>query len=191
MVKLMQFPQEECPSFLKDQIIFLMKNEWPQAFEGNAQDIHWPDCPETHPTSLVLVENNIVISHVAIPCKYIKHEGQTYKTFGLSEVITNPSFRNQGLGLKLVKEAGLLIEKSEPDISIFTCNPSLVSFYTQGGWEHSKNTNLIGGTRNKPFRSDSLGLSTMFRFFSDKAQKNHLAFEETDVYLELAEGKLW
>lgn len=191
MVKLLKFPQEECPSYLKEQIIFLMKNEWPQAFEDKDVAIQWPNCIETHPISLVLVENNIVISHVAVPSKYIKHNGQTYKAFGLSEVMTNPYYRNQGFGLKLIKEAGLLIEKSEPDISIFTCKPSLVSFYTQGEWEYSKSTHLIGGTRNKPFRSDSLGLSTMIRFFSDKAQTNRLEFEETNVYLELGEGKLW
>jgi predicted acetyltransferase len=191
MVQLLQFPQEECASYLKEQIINLMKNEWPQAFEDKDEAVLWPSCPDTSPISLVLVEDNIVISHVAVPHKYIKHKGQTFKAFGLSEVMTNPSYRNQGFGLKLIKEAGILIEKSEPDISIFTCKPSLVSFYTQGGWEFSKSTHLIGGTLNKPFRSDSLGLSTMIRFISDKAQEIRLTFEETDVYLELGERKLW
>ncbi|MGG0276599.1 GNAT family N-acetyltransferase [Bacillus rhizoplanae] len=190
-IELLQFSQEDCPVYLKEQIIFLMRNEWPRAFEGQNEDIRWPDCPETQPTSLVLVENDVVISHIAIPCKHIKHRGQTYKTFGLSEVMTNPSYRNQGFGVRLVKEAVSFIEKTDPDIGIFTCEPSLVDFYTQGGWEQAKRTYLIGGTRNKPFRSDSLGLCTMIRYFSDQAQQNRVAFEEADVYLELGEGKLW
>jgi predicted acetyltransferase len=139
----------------------------------------------------VLLEENRIISHVAVPSKDIEHEGQTYRAFGLSEVMTAPSHRRQGFGLQLVKEATSYIESNNPDIGIFTCQPALVSFYTQGGWEHIDNTNVIGGTRQKPFRSDALGLSTMMRFFSEKAQQNRSAFEGADVYLELGENMLW
>lgn len=191
MIQLLQFLQKDCPTSLREQIIVLMQHEWPQVFEGISGEIPWPENPETHPTSFVLIEDNKVISHVAVPRKSIKHEEQTYKAFGLSEVMTDPSHRHQGFGLQLVKEATSFIQKNEPDIGLFTCQPALVSFYTQGGWEHIKNTNLIGGTRNKPFRSDSLGLSTMIRFFSEKAQQNCSAFEGADVYLELGEKMLW
>jgi len=190
-IQLLHFLQEDCPTYLKDQIISLMKNEWPQAFEGKNEDEQWEICPETKPVSLVLLDDNTVISHVAIPHKNIKHIGQIYKAFGLSEVITNPSYRKQGYGLKLIKEAYKFIEEKDPDLSLFTCQPSLVTFYSQGGWEYSKNTNLIGGTLDQPFRSDTLGLSTMIRLFSDKAKENHFEFKETDVYLELGERKLW
>ncbi|MBN3526637.1 GNAT family N-acetyltransferase [Paenibacillus apiarius] len=191
MMKLLQFAQENCPLHLRKQIIGLMRQQWPQAFEGKGENIDWPENPGTHPTSFVLVENDIVISHVAVPWKYITHGGVTYKAYGLSEVMTNPPYRHRGFGVKLVKEAASYIEENEPDIGIFTCEPSLVSFYTQGGWEYQKNTCLVGGTRSKPFRSDSLGLSTMIRFFSDKAQNNRSAFDGTDVYLELGEEMLW
>ena len=191
MIELLNFHQEDCPTYIKKQIISLMRQEWPQAFGDNEEDIHWPDSLETKPTSLVFVENNIVISHVAIPWKYISHEGQKYKAFGLSEVMTNPHFRQQGFGLRLIKEAYSFIEKNNPDISIFTCEPVLVHFYSKAGGEHYQNINLIGGTRNKPFRSDSLGLCTMINLFSTRAQNNLLSFEATDVYLELGERKLW
>lgn len=190
MVKLLQYQQEECPSELKEQILDLMKCEWPQAFEGK-EKIHWPDNPETHPVSLIFVDNDIVISHVAVPCKRIRHKGQTYKASGLSEVVTDPYYRGQGFGLKLVKEATAFMEKGNSDIGLFTCEPSLVRFYRQGGWKYEKGTNLIGGTLAKPFRSDDLELSAMTRFFSDKAQKNRSAFEKADVYLELGEKMLW
>ena len=145
MIELLHFHQEDCPSYIKKQIISLMRQEWPQAFGENDEDIHWPDSVETQPTSLVFVENNIVISHVAIPWKYISHKGQKYKAFGLSEVMTNPSFRRQGIGLRLIKEAHSFIEKNNPDISIFTCDPVLVNFYIKGGWEHKQNikTSLV------------------------------------------------
>lgn len=191
MIRLLQFPQEDCPANIREQLILLMRREWPQAFEEMSEHIPWPENPETHPTSFILIENNIVISHVAVPWKYIQHEGHTYKVFGLSEVMTNPSYRHQGFGLKLVKEATAFIERNDPDIGMFTCQPALVSFYTQGGWEHIPNTNLIGGTREKPFRSDALGLATMMRFFSQKAQQNRSAFSKADIYLELGERMLW
>ncbi|KEK24484.1 GNAT family N-acetyltransferase [Bacillus gaemokensis] len=190
MMKLLHFPQEDCPLYLKEQIISLMQQEWPEVFVSE-KDVHWPDSPETYPISLVLVENHIVISHVSIPHTYIKHRDQTYKAYGLSEVMTNPTYRHQGYGLKLIKEAALFIEKQKPDISIFTCKPNLVSFYRQGGWIEQPYTYLVGGTRLKPFRSDALGLSTMMRLFSDKALKHQHTFEETDIHLELGENKLW
>lgn len=191
MIEWLQFKQADCPSYLKEQIISLMRQEWPQAFEDKDEDTIWPDNPETQPTSFVLIENNIVISHLAVPWKHIKHEGQTYKAFGLSEVITHPTYRGQGFSLRLIKAAFKYIEKNSPDISIFTCEPALVSLYTKGCWNHKQNINLIGGTHNQPFRSDSLGLSTMIYLFSDRAKNNRFSFEETDIYLELGERKLW
>lgn len=191
MIKLLQFLQEDCPLDIKEQIILLMRREWPQAFENAVEDVLWPDNPETHPTSLILIENNVVLSHVAVPWKYIDHEGQTFKAFGLSEVMTNPSYRNQGFGSKLVREAVSLIESQTADIGIFTCDPPLVGFYAKNGWEQLKNAYLVGGTHNQPFRSDSLGKCTLARFFSNKAQKYRHHFENSDIYLELGEGQLW
>lgn len=188
---MLQFKQANCPSYIKEQIISLMRQEWPQAFEDSDVDTLWPDSPETQPTSFVFVENDIVISHLGIPWKHIKHKGQTYKAYGLSEVLTNPLYRRQGFSLRLIKAAFSYIEKNNPDISIFTCEPALVSLYTKGGWTNKQNINLIGGTQNKPFRSDSLGLSTMIYLFSDKAKNSLLSFEETDIYLDLGERKLW
>lgn len=191
MPQMQQFLQQDSPTPLKEQIIELMQHEWPQVFAGISGEIPFPENPDAHPTSFVLIQDNAVICHVAVPWKYITHAGQTYKAFGLSEVMTHPSHRHQGFGLQLVKEATSFIQKNDPDIGLYTCQPNLVSFYTKGGWEHLKNTNLIGGTRNKPFRSDSIGAVTMMRFFSEKAQQNRSAFEGTDVYLELGEKMLW
>ena len=190
-IKLLQFLQQDCPEPLREQILDMMQREWPQAIEGTRRERPWPENPEAQPTSFVLLEDNSVVSHVAVPRKDIKHEGQTYRAFGLSEVMTHPSFRHQGFGLQLVKEATTFISNNEPDIALFTCQPPLVSFYTQGGYEHIPNTPLVGGTRNKPFRSDSLGLSTMIHFFSEKAQQNRSAFVGADIYLELGENMLW
>ncbi len=36
----------------KVQILSMMQQEWPQAFEHNGDDVPWPDNPDTHPTSV-------------------------------------------------------------------------------------------------------------------------------------------
>lgn len=50
---------------------------------------------------------------------------------------------------------------------------------------------LVGGTREKPFRSDSLNLVTMMRFLSSDAKRHKADFENTDIILELGENQLW
>lgn len=191
LMQMIQFLQTECSAPLREQILALMRREWPQAFEGIEGEPPWPDNPATRPTSFVLLEENTVVCHVAVPWKYIQHAGETYKASGLSEVMTHPAYRQRGLGLQLVKAVTSFIMHNGSDIGLFTCQPALIPFYTRGGWEYSPNTNLIGGTREKPFRSDSLGLATMMRFFSARAQQRRALFERADIYLELGEKMLW
>lgn len=189
MIKLSQYPQIDCSENLRKQIIALQCTAWPPA--PGDEDKPWPGSPEIHISSFVLMDNNIVVSHVAIMGKDITHKGQIYKAFGLAEVVTHPSYQKRGFGLQLINKAAAFIENNKPDISLFTCKPSLINFYAQGGWEYMKNTCLVGGTRDNPFRSDSLGLATMMRFYSDKAKEHRQDFENSNVYLELGEKQLW
>ncbi|GLV60925.1 hypothetical protein KDH_77440 [Dictyobacter sp. S3.2.2.5] len=192
MLRLLQFLQEDCPQTVRAQILALLRREWPQALAGKGdEEIAWPDNRETQPTSFVLLANRTVVCHVAVPWKTIEHAGEHYHVFGLSEVVTHPSYRHQGLGLRLIGEATNFIEQSGADLSVFTCQPPLVSFYHQGGWEHANHTNLVGGTRAQPFRSDTLGLATMIRFFSSRARRHRSDFLGADIYLELGENELW
>lgn len=189
MVKLLQYPQTDCSENLKKQIIALQCTAWPPA--PGDEDKPWPENPETHISSFVFVDNDIAVSHVAVMGKNITHKGQIYKAFGLGEVVTHPSYQKSGFGLQLINKAATFIENKEPDISIFTCKHSLIYFYAQGGWSHMKDTCLVGGTRDNPFRSDSLGLATMMCFYSDKAKEHRQYFESSDIYLELREMQLW
>lgn len=191
MIKLLQYPQKDCSEQLKKQIIALQCTAWPLPDDCNIEDIQWPGNPGVHLTSFVLADDDIAVSHVAVLHKIIAHKGESYKAFGLGEVVTHPSYHRKGLGLRLIKEAAAFIENNSPDISIFTCKPSLINFYAQGGWEHMKSTCVVGGTRDNPFRSDSLGLAVMMRFYSARAIENRPDFEDSDVYLELKERQLW
>lgn len=190
MIRMMEFLQRDCPPLFKKQILELMKQEWPHAFT-NEEDLAWPENEELHPTSLILIDDEIMVSHVGIVWTYLEHEGVIYKAFGLSEVMTYPAYRKKGFGLRLIREAVKWIKKNDADIGIFTCDDQLVHFYESGGWEHIKHTCLVGGTVKKPFRSDQLEKVTLIRFFSENAQINRHQFEGKDIHLELGEGKLW
>ncbi|CAM4272138.1 GNAT family N-acetyltransferase [Bacillus manliponensis] len=190
-MKILKMLQEECTIEIKEQIFSLMKEEWPEAFEGLDEEILWPDSLEINPVSFVLILDGIVMSHVAVVSKEIEHEGEKYTAYGLSEVMTNSLYRKRGYGLLLIQTAYSYIKQQGADVSIFTCDPHLVPFYKQGGWEQLQSACLVGGTRRKPFRSDSLEKCTMVKFFSEKAQKNRDTFEEADIYLELREKQLW
>lgn len=191
MRKIVQCRKDECPLSIRQQAIALMKHEWPQAFEEISDFAAWNDMPETDPVSFMLLKDDKVVSHVSVPWKYIRHEGQTYKAFGISEVVTHPSFRKRGYALQLMENAAAFIEDSQPDISLFTCDASLIDFYKQCGWEHAKSACLIGGTKKLPLKSDDYGKAVMVRFFSKKAEEHREDFADAYVYLELGEGKLW
>lgn len=186
MIKLVQYPQTDSSENLKQQIIALQETAWP-----SEEAKPWPSKPDIHITSFVLLDDDIAISHVAVVGKTINHKGNTYKTFGLSEVVTHPDYQKSGYGLQVIKEAAKYIGNNNPDISIFTCDPTVIPFYLLGGWSHLKGACLVGGTLEKPFRSDGLGLAVMIRFHSDKAKEHQEEFEKSDIYLELDENQLW
>lgn len=190
MMQLLQIPQEDCPAHLKDQIIAFMRTEWPQAFR-DGEPAAWPGQPSTRPHSLIYADNGVVICHLAIPRMTMLHEGETYEAFGISEVLTNPLYRRQGFGLRLIREAFSYTMSQKADISLFPCHADLVPFYTRGGWERAGGLALIGGTRERPLRSDSLGLATMLHLASPKARHHRESFRSGGVQLELGERMLW
>jgi predicted N-acetyltransferase YhbS len=130
-------------------------------------------------------------SHVSVPRKIIAHRGQSYKAYGLSGVLTVPPFRGQGYGERVVRAATAFMEEDGADLALFTCDPPLRSFYERCGWSLLEGASLVGGTRAKPFPSDTLGKLTFARFFSARAQAHEKDFVGAAIWLELREGDLW
>lgn len=137
------------------------------------------------------MEEEQVLCHIVIRRQQLFHKDCRYLVYGLSEVVTHPGFRGQGLGTTLIRKASLFIEKQGADLSIFTCKPSLVPFYSQGGWAAVPGACLVGGTKEQPFRSDRLRLKTMIQFYSPHAKKHKKDFEKSDIFLELSPQQLW
>lgn len=182
-----QYPQENNGMEIKKQILSLEETAWPTENGGET----FPSAPDTYATSFILAENGRAVGHVGLRKKAFFHKGSAYLVYGLSEVVTHPDYRNRGIGTKMLQKAADYIRSEKPDISVFTCSPKRIGFYTGGGWQVLEGTCLVGGTKSAPFRSDSLGLVTMICFLSEKAKAHRQDFENTDIVLELGERQLW
>lgn len=189
MMILIQYPQEERGENIKNEIIKLENTAWkPSEIETNKI---FPTAPNTYVTSFVLIEDGKAISHVAVRKSLLFHKGEEYLAYGLAEVVTHPNYQNMGFGSQLIQKAADFILSQNPDISIFTCDPIRVNFYTKGGWRAVEGACFVGGNKTTPFRSNNLGLTTMISFLSDKAIFNKHDFENTDIVFELGENQLW
>ena len=186
-MQLIQYLPEKGPLEAGEQIIALEQTAWP----SGADQAVFPSAPHTYVTSFAFFEHGKAVCHVGIRKALLLHNGVNYLAYGISEVVTHPSFRHQGLATRLLGLSAEFILSQGADISIFTCAPSRVPFYTRNGWCPCPNSCLVGGTRQQPFRSDLLGLITMIRFISDRAIAHRQAFEQTDIFLELGQCQLW
>lgn len=166
---LVQYPQQDNSSALKKQIIALENTVWKSDKSG--QD--FPSAPNTYVTSFVILEGSVAVCHAAVRKNILIHFGQKYSAYGLSEVVTHPSYQKMGLGSKILLEAANYIAYQHPALGIFTCEPSKVPFYAKGGWQPCNCACLVGGTEAHPFRSDQLGLTTMINFFLPKRNRTN------------------
>lgn len=186
-MEFIQYPQDEDAGSIADRIISLENTAWPPGSE----DTVFPSSPDTYVTSFVLMEGDMAVCHVGVRRSILHHKGEEYLAYGLSEVVTHPRYQKRGLASQTIKKAAQFIISQQPDISIFTCAKERVALYGRCGWEAVPGACFVGGTREKPFRSDELNLVTMMMFLSGKSRQHRKAFENTDIVFELGENQLW
>jgi GNAT superfamily N-acetyltransferase len=191
MIELIACPEAELSDDLKRQTLEALRAEWPAAFSGaNAERTQLND-PALHAMVFSRVVDGQLASHLSVPRKSIAHRGEPYKACGLSGVLTVPAFRGKGYGERTVRAATAFMEVDGADVGLFTCDPPLRTFYERCGWTLLEGAWLVGGTRARPFSSDTLGKLTFARFFSARAQVHKKDFVGAAIWLELGEGDLW
>lgn len=186
MMQLLQYPQGTCDAKIAEEILALEDTAWPAD-----ADAVFPSAPETYFTSFLWMQGSRAVCHVGIRKSALNHKGESYLAYGLSEVVTHPEYQRRGLASRAIQKAADFMLAQAPDLSIFTCEREKTSFYAGCGWEEMPGACLVGGTKHKPFRSDSLNLTVMMRFFSPKARRHRADFERADIALELGENQLW
>ena len=179
MIQELIYPSNELPPHLKCQILSFLRMMWPGGFEGKNRLRDWISSPEDHSISIMLVENDILISHTEVVWKYLDHAGGTYKAYGLSGVLTYPAFRKQGYGKRIVEKGTAYIEASDADIGIFHCDKSLKEFYVSCGWIPMETAVTFIGVKDSPMISSEL---MMMRFLSQHGRKGRPAFESVPLY---------
>ncbi len=184
---IIQYPQKMQDAGISQKIIDLEDTAWPH----NGEKVDFPSSPDTYVTSFVLMKEDRAICHVGVRKSILYHRGEEYLAYGLSEVVTHPNYQNRGFASQTIKRARQFILSQHPDISVFTCAQERVSLYTKGGWTAMPGTCFVGGTIEKPFRSDSLKLVTMMLFVSSKSRQHREDFVNMDLVFELGEEKLW
>lgn len=99
--RLALYPQEVCGAAIERAILDLEATAWDRT-PGET----FPSAPETHAASFVLLEGERAVCHVGIRRARLLHRGQSYAVCGLSEVVTHPLRRGQGLATALCLRAG-------------------------------------------------------------------------------------
>jgi GNAT superfamily N-acetyltransferase len=191
VIEIIACPEEELSDDLLRQTLEALYADWPGAFTGAKAGRTQLNDPALHAMIFSLVVDGQLASHLSVPRKTIVHRGEPYKAYGLSGVLTVPAFRGKGYGEQVVRAATAFMEQDGADIGLFTCDPPLRPFYERCGWTQLEGSALVGGTRAKPFPSDTLGKNTFGRFFSARAQTRRNDFMGAAIWLELREGDLW
>ena len=167
-------PEAEVPSGLRAQVLALHEHAFGS---GDAHD------PALSPVSILLVDGDVVAAALDILSKELTHRGEQYQASGLSTVVTDPTRRNRGIGLELVRSAREQIAASGADLAVFTCDERLAPFYERAGFELLRGTQVIGGTPADPFPSGPLGKVTLAAFFTDHALAHRADFRSADIEL--------
>ncbi len=184
---LVRYPGPGNSRELGEKILLLEQIAWP----SKGEEEPFPSAPNTYVTSFILLEGERAICHVGVRKSTLSHCGQAYTAYGLSEVVTHPGYRKKGIASRLVKEALAFIHSKQADLCIFTCNPRVAPFYAQLGFEQLIGCCFVGGTKERPLRSDQLSLLTLAAFLSPRAEAHRGDFQHADLLFYLGENQLW
>ena len=205
MANVVAFREPDLPPPLKAGAIEVLEGAWPSG-RSLEQRMSRPLANRDYaPVCMLLVEGDLeadaqhaqVLAFLVIPTKRIVHAGREYIASGLSAVSTHPAHRARGYGSRLVRAAYETLTSSDADLAIFTCDEPLAPFYESCGFTLMPTTTVVGGTREQPFRSDSIVSEeghrkvALMAAISDTARARWSDFEDSDVYLELRAGDLW
>ena len=174
------YRSEELPAGVKCQILSYVRVEWWWVFQGKNRLWDYTQ-KKTHPVNVVLLEEDVLISHAEVNWRMLEHEGETFKVYGLSAVFTYPAFRKEGFGRQVTQAATEYILNGDGDVAMLFCLPELVPFYEMCGWTAMRDTAIWYGDKEAPAVDEEEVL--MLVFVAEKGQWARLRFAARPVYV--------
>jgi len=182
MPELLEFRGNDLPDDIRLQVLSFLRIEWPGGFSGPNQYRDWISKPDEHPVHFVVVESGLLISHAEVLWKHLDHGGESFKTSGLSGVLTYPGFRRQGFGHQVVEAGSKWILQSDADIAMLWCNPALENFYGAFGWIGLRKAITLMGPKDDLRENEEL---LMMLFLSARGKAKQASFEAMPIYFGL------
>lgn len=178
MVKQLIYSREsEIPPIYHKQIIEFLRTTWPDGFQGDNQKRNWIGHPEEHAKTFILVDDDVLISHVSVVWKNIIHKGVTYKMYALSGMFTYPQFRKRNYGSRILHAAMDYVLLSDADVVFI--HSKLEGFYEKAGLMPNKKVRTLVGKKTDPVDSNEPVLTI---FLSEKGKKGQRDFESQPFY---------
>jgi len=180
MIELRTYPKHAVPREIAAQIRSFIRMQWP--FLNGQQNRIWDFAPANgEPTTFVLVDDEILVSHTEVNYRPVEFAGQTLKVGGLSAVFTYPAFRGGGHARRIVSAATESILNSDADLAILFCGGALENFYSACGWTAMKNARVLYGARESPQLKDDNLVMMVFVSARGKALRDTLDREQIYV----------
>jgi predicted acetyltransferase len=180
MIELRSWPKHAVPREIAAQIRSFIRMQWP--FLNGRENRLWDFAPRAdEPTTFVLIDNEVLISHVEVNCRPVDFSGQTLKVGGLSAVFTYPAFRGTGCAKQLVSAATQAIASSDADLAMLFCASDLEKFYTDCGWTAMMTARVMYGDReSQKLKDDNL---VMMRFVSQRGRGLEAILARDAIYV--------
>ncbi len=119
MVELHSWPKHAVPRDIAVQIRSYIRMQWP--FLDGRRNRVWDFPPRNdEPTTLALVDGEILVSHTEVNYRTVEFQSQQLKVAGLSAVFTYPSFRGSGFARQIVSAATDMIRASDATLRCFS-----------------------------------------------------------------------
>lgn len=179
MPELHLLPSAELPPDIKCQLLSFIRIEWSWIFAGRNRFWDYTE-KRSHPVNVYLAERGLLISHAEVNWRLLEHARQTFKVYGVSAVFTYPAFRQAGYGRQVVRAATDYIRASDADLALLFCQPALVPFYGQAGWEAPAGAIIHYGDADYPHTEQG---ATCMLFVSDHGRAARPAFTTQPVYI--------
>jgi len=177
------YRQADFPAVLKWQAIAFMRGEWPFVFTGPGKFAAETYPPEYHPVHFAAIEGDTLLSYAAVLRLELEHAGESYTSYGFGNMFTFLPYRREGYGHRVLGLATDFIRRSDVDIAVLFCDPTLEAFYAASGWETTASPTRIG----VPSAYETHHVTRMMLFVSEQGKAGKADFDTYPLYI----GETW